>query len=146
MKMAIMQYSQIFKNDHMFTIKPKFTLLTRFRLDIASFFNNPIYFLPARILLVLLGASLLLLGVFFRKLPPVVPLYYSLPWGEEQLAKTNELFLIPLSIVILFLLNILLSIVFLKKDNFLVQLLLWSLATFTLFGLITLIKIVFLVI
>lgn len=42
----------------------------------------------------LLVASLI--GIFYSQLPEEVPLYYSLPWGKEQLAPKAELFVIPL--------------------------------------------------
>lgn len=34
---------------------------------------------------------------FMRSLPPQVPLYYSRPWGAEQLAPQLFLFLLPLT-------------------------------------------------
>lgn len=113
---------------------------------LSRFFNNPQFFLPLRIWLVLLGISFLLLGLTFKKLPPFVPLYYSLPWGEEQLTQINNLFIFPFSIVVVFLLNVFISLSLLKKDNFLVQLLLWTCDVFALFALITLTKIILLVI
>jgi hypothetical protein len=39
--------------------------------------------------------SIAILGWFMRSLPPQVPLYYSRPWGEEQLASQAFLFLLP---------------------------------------------------
>ena len=31
------------------------------------------------------------IGLMTNKLPPRIPLYYSLPWGEEQLAAPGEM-------------------------------------------------------
>lgn len=42
-----------------------------------------------------------LLAVFFTKLPPQVPLWYSRPWGEEQLTNPAALWSIPVIILIL---------------------------------------------
>lgn len=42
-----------------------------------------------------------LLGIFFAKLPPQVPLWYSRPWGEEQLASPVFLVLVPTIILVL---------------------------------------------
>ncbi|MBI2008514.1 hypothetical protein HYS82_02550 [Candidatus Amesbacteria bacterium] len=42
-----------------------------------------------------------LLAIFFARLPPQVPLWYSRPWGEEQLASPAILWSIPAVIIIL---------------------------------------------
>ena len=34
-------------------------------------------------------------------LPPKLPLFYSLPWGEKQLAQNQQLLIIPASIAII---------------------------------------------
>lgn len=42
--------------------------------------------------------TLLILGlivVFWRRLPPEVPLYYSRPWGEKQLATPAHFLILP---------------------------------------------------
>lgn len=113
---------------------------------ITGFFNHPDYSLPVKLFFVSLGLCFLFLAIFFRKLPPLVPLYYSLPWGEEQLARPYELFFLPFSLIIFYLLNITIGIFFLKTDHFLIQILLWATCIFALIELFTLIKIIFLVI
>lgn len=120
--------------------------IAKVKTDLSLFWGNPAYFLALRINLILLAVIFLVLGLTFTKLPPVVPLYYSLPWGEEQLTRKHELFIIPLAVIIIFFLNLVFSFFILKKDQFLIQLLLWTSCILTLFTLITLIKIVFLVI
>lgn len=42
-----------------------------------------------------------LLAVFWAKLPPLVPLWYSRPWGEDQLARPVWLWVIPAIVVVL---------------------------------------------
>lgn len=122
-------------------------LKTDSRLKNASnFFNNSHYSLPIRLFVSIMGISFIILAITFKRLPPSIPLYYSLPWGEEQLAKPSDLFIIPFSIMIIFLLNLILSMVFLKRDNFLIQFLMWSSCLIALGGLITLTKIILLVI
>lgn len=39
-------------------------------------------------------------------LPPMVPLYYSRPWGEEQLAQKQSLFIFPLGILFWYIVTI----------------------------------------
>ncbi len=79
--------------------------------------------------------------IFFQFLPPQLPLFYSLPWGETQLANHQQFFIIPASIILIDLINLALiwhlhpSQVFFKK-----LLILTSLIT-TLIFLITFIKI-----
>lgn len=85
------------------------------------------------------------IGIFFLSLPIKVPLFYSRPWGEEQLANKELLFLIPGLTLIFSLLNFLLTKTFLKKTN---QFLLTMLCFFSFFlsfiGFFTLIKIILL--
>ena len=59
--------------------------------------------------------------IFFQFLPPRLPLFYSLPWGEQQLANHQQFFIIPASIILIDLINLALiwhlhsSQVFFKK-------------------------------
>lgn len=52
---------------------------------------------------VLLVISILLIGLFYRFLPPFIPLYNRLAWGYTRLGRTYEIF-IPLGIAFLFIL------------------------------------------
>jgi len=45
-------------------------------------------------------------GLTYNKLPPQVPIFYSRLWGEQQLADTYYIFLIPLLLNIFFFLNL----------------------------------------
>ncbi len=101
--------------------------------------------LAVKLSIILLGLSFIISAFFFRKLPPLIPLFYSLPWGEEQLVRSYNLMLIPFSQVVFFIINYLFSITILKKESLLVQIILWSTTIFGLAGLIALIKIVLLV-
>lgn len=47
--------------------------------------------------------------IFFRHLPPKLPLFYSLPWGDEQLANHQQFLIIPASIALIALLNLIIS-------------------------------------
>lgn len=42
------------------------------------------------------AAEMIIILLNWKKMPPEVPLYYSRPWGETQLAPVNSLFLFPL--------------------------------------------------
>jgi len=61
-----------------------------------------------RMIQLLLGADVLMIITFilkFSKLPPQIPLYYSQPWGEGQLADSWMIFLLPIFLNLLFFIN-----------------------------------------
>lgn len=43
-----------------------------------------------------IATSLAMLMFFWPKLPPQIPLWYSKPWGTEQLASPAFLFILPI--------------------------------------------------
>ncbi len=47
-------------------------------------------------------------------LPPNLPLFYSLPWGESELAKTYQLLILPATFLCISLINL---IIFLQLDQ-----------------------------
>ena len=91
-------------------------------------------------------AEILLIGVAWSFLPYQVPLFYSQPWGEEQLATPINLFLLPgLGLLIFFLNSLVFS--FIPKDEKLIKkILMTTFMVFNFLSLITLIKIIFLVV
>lgn len=81
----------------------------------------------------------------FTSLPPQVPLYYSLPWGESQLTNSSSLFLLPtLSVVVLFI-DSLFSVSFFKNLPLLSRLSTITALIVSFFITITLFKIIFLI-
>ncbi|MCL5970434.1 MAG: hypothetical protein M1450_02965 [Patescibacteria group bacterium] len=65
------------------------------------------------LLFVLFSAAYTLFS--YSKLPPVVPLYNQLPWGESRLGEKIQIF-IPISVAFsIFLINLFLSSAFYKK-------------------------------
>jgi hypothetical protein len=82
----------------------------------------------------------------FNNLPNQVPLYYSLPWGEPQLASTSALFLLPIFSLLILLINHLLAAAFLKIIPLLSRLLILMSLIVSLFSLITLSQIINLII
>lgn len=80
-----------------------------------------------------------------KKLPPQVPLFYSLPWGEEQLAPNLALFFLPLGMLLVAVLNSFFIMIILKEYSLAAKILTWvTVALFFLTG-ITLAKIIFLI-
>jgi len=59
-----------------------------------------------------------------KTIPPEVPLFYSLRWGQSQLVNSFFLFLLPGISLIMLLLNLVISFIFFdkeKRDYFLVR-------------------------
>ncbi|SRR5574344_363082 len=82
----------------------------------------------------------------FNALPPKVPLYYSLPWGESQLGNASSLFLLPVFSITILLLNNLLANFFLKSIPLLSRLLVIVSVIFSFFLTFSLLKILILII
>lgn len=87
---------------------------------------------------------LFLLG-FWQKLPPAIPLYYSLTWGENQLAPTSSIFILPILSVLILILNFILN-KFLKTQGLLLSFCLWTTTIVSFLSLFTLIRIIILII
>lgn len=67
------------------------------------------------ILAIIVAITIMILS---GKLPPNLPLFYSLPWGENQLAKTHQLLIIPATFLCVALINL---IIYLQiNDNYLI--------------------------
>ncbi|HSX19164.1 MAG TPA: hypothetical protein VLE91_03435 [Candidatus Saccharimonadales bacterium] len=64
--------------------------------------------------------SLLLLASF-SKLPPVIPIFYSRPWGDKLLGSKFYLIALPILGVVSFFVNYILSNIFAKNDIFLAR-------------------------
>ncbi|MFA6184684.1 MAG: hypothetical protein WCT51_04360 [Candidatus Shapirobacteria bacterium] len=81
----------------------------------------------------------------FNNLPQQVPLYYSLPWGEEQLASTTSLFLLPTFSIIILLINNLIATFFFKSIPLFSRLLVFFSLVFSLLAAISLTRIILLI-
>ena len=79
--------------------------------------------------------------IFYRQLPPHVPLFYSRPWGERQLVSPSTLLFLPSLSLAVLIINILISR-FLMAYSFLINVLFWGGALFSFLSLIDLIKII----
>lgn len=92
-------------------------------------------------IIVVTGASLLFIVFYWRGLPPSVPLWYSLPWGADQLASPYWLFLLPLGSALIFTINTLVSVYVLSEYLLFVQLSYLSSLVVSLLSFVTLVKI-----
>lgn len=53
------------------------------------------------------------------KLPPVVPLFYSRPWGDAMLAPSYFLWIVPVITVLTVVINFSVSVFLIKNEDFL---------------------------
>lgn len=75
-------------------------------------------------------------------LPTRLPLFYSLPWGEKQLATHQQFFILPASIGLITLLNLIISWQLHASQVFFKKVLMIASFTTSLILIITFIKIV----
>lgn len=95
---------------------------------------------------VFLLAQILALLAVWRSLPPQVPLFYSRPWGEEQLASPQTLWLLPGLSLAVTLTNFFTNLILTQKQAPLRQILSATSSVFSLLCLITLGQIIRLVV
>lgn len=73
-----------------------------------NFFTTSDRFLVLTISSAIFSIIFILLGflLLYKSLPPKIPLYYSLPWGENQLVAKSQFLIIPLILILLTLTNL----------------------------------------
>lgn len=81
----------------------------------------------------------------FHSSPPQIPLFYSRPWGEEQLSTAAVLFVLPLGVLLVGFINIGVAGFLFEEFPFLARILVWSTNLISLLASITTFKIITLV-
>ncbi|MBI2338347.1 hypothetical protein HYU95_04150 [Candidatus Daviesbacteria bacterium] len=104
--------------------------------------NNQSHLLIGLFPLALSLAVTLTIITVLKFLPSKLPLFYSLPWGEGQLATHQQFLIIPASIVLITPLNLIISWQLHPSQSFLKKVLLVSSAVASLILTIALIKII----
>lgn len=95
--------------------------------------------------LFLIISQIIILFFKFNDLPQQVPLYYSLPWGEGQLASATSLFLLPTFSIVVLLINNLIATLFFKSIALFSRLLVIFSLIFSLLSAISLTRIILLI-
>lgn len=95
---------------------------------------------------IILILSLIIIGIFWKQLPPLVPLWYSKPWGNDQLANPSFLFLLPFGSLLWNSVNTLISIHFIKDHLVFSQILSFTSLLISILSGITLIMIIWVII
>jgi hypothetical protein len=107
--------------------------------------NNWIIRLVNKSVFVCIIAGILLIVWRWNFLPPRVPVWYSRPWGVNQLASSFWLFLLPLSGLTIYFINLFIGKRLTAEYLIFTQMLFLSSLLVNILSLITLIKILFLV-
>ena len=79
-----------------------------------------------RLSLSLLALIIILIAVFWGKLPPQLPLFYSKTWGKDQLASKWWFLTLPFICFLIVILDLRLASLFLKKEEWLAKILVWT--------------------
>ncbi|MEK7450573.1 MAG: hypothetical protein AAB662_01380 [Patescibacteria group bacterium] len=59
--------------------------------------------------LLLIIFTFALIGFYYRNLPPFIPIFNQLPWGEQRLGSTATIFIPPLIAFLVFICNIIIA-------------------------------------
>lgn len=59
--------------------------------------------------LVILILTLVIFALNYQNLPSQIPLFYSLPWGQEQLVSVHQFIILPAIIILTILINLVVS-------------------------------------
>lgn len=92
------------------------------------------------------AAQILMIFLVWSRLPPELPLFYSRPWGKEQLTNPAGLWLLPGLSGLVFLVNLFFLLFVPKEEKLMQQTLTASSMLFNLLCLVTLIQIIKLVV
>ncbi len=109
-----------------------------------SWKNTPLKsFIFTSIAINLTTIIIIMVTIWIKILPPVVPLFYGLPTGANQIVKNWELLIAPLSALIITFINFFLT--YITRDLYLKKTLIVSATFISALSIITIIKIVLLV-
>lgn len=84
----------------------------------------------------------LVIFFFFKFLPSKLPLFYSLSWGQPQLITHSQFYILPLSIALITLINLIIVLKLGSSYDFFKKILISSTIITTVILLVTFIKVV----
>lgn len=91
-------------------------------------------------------AQILVIILTWSRLPPQLPLFYSRPWGKDQLTTPAGLLLLPSLSFLVFFINFVFIVFIPKEEKLMRQALVASATVFSLLCLVTLVQIIKLVV
>jgi hypothetical protein len=107
--------------------------------------RNHIISVVNRLVVGLTAASIAVIAWFWRFLPPLVPLWYSRPWGEDRLATPAWLFVLPAGALVWYAVSIIIATYVTREYLTFTQILLLTTLLGAILSFVTLVKILFLV-
>ena len=107
--------------------------------------SNWLIQLVHKFVLITILCSLVVIILKWGKLPPLVPLWYSRPWGTDQFAQPIWLFILPLGSLLLYFINLIVGIYLSSEYLIFTQILFLSSFIVSFLSFVTLLKIIFLV-
>jgi hypothetical protein len=99
-----------------------------------------------KFVLILFVVSVGFLLWHWTMLPPMVPIWYSRPWGVDQLASPYYLWVLPISSLVLYFTNFLIAVYVAREHLIFIQMIYLSSLIVSLLSFFALIKILYLVI
>lgn len=67
--------------------------------------QDPFFLLPISIILITAILITMTYSIFYKTLSPKIPLFYSLAWGEAQLATKQQFLILPSALILIGLIN-----------------------------------------
>jgi hypothetical protein len=107
--------------------------------------SNWVYAISMKVVCACLVISLGSLFWRFRYLPPQIPLWYSKAWGTDRLAANGWLFLLPGTTLLWYIIDVILSIYVSRQHYFFTQVLFFTSMFISVFLLIIILNILWLV-
>jgi hypothetical protein len=124
----------------------RFTIFSIKLATLGKFWQEPVNSQALRWNLLFILTGLIYLFFRFNDLPPTVPLYFSLPWGESELAPAVNLFILPGFSIVITLINYFLAIFLLDGNRLLSRLLVIFSSLFSCLSLVALFEIINLIV
>jgi hypothetical protein len=87
---------------------------------------------------------IILIGFTFSSLPPFIPFFNSMPWGEQRLYSSGVVIFLPLILILIFIANILQAMAVYKKYTLLSRIVVFNCFLFLLLSLLSYLQILFL--
>lgn len=113
------------------------------KINLAYFsFADPKIKLFIKLSIFFIACSIIIISLKYKSLPPVVPIFYSLPWGEQQLFYKFILFIFPVMSGLTLLVNIILARIS-AQEVLIARILILAALVFSLLSVINIFNIVF---
>ena len=115
-------------------MKEKFKLILSDQFARISLVLSLIFIIPLLIIII----------TTYGNLPPLIPFFNSMPWGEDRLIVSGLTVFLPLLLVIIFIGNVVLATVFYSKYVLISRITLFNCFLFLMLGLLAYLQILFL--